>query len=185
MRRNHRSPLLGITLIELVITIAVAAIVITVGIPSFARLISKSRMTGEMNTLVSNLQLARSEAIKRGSRVSLCPVSQASTPLTCVDSSAWHTGYIVFSDSDHTAATRPAPTDQIIRHEQGRSDAPITITTSAGRSSVTYQPDGTSPGTNAKFTFCDVYRRIPPRAVLVSNTGRPRNLSDPTGLVCP
>jgi len=163
--------------------VATVAIVLTLAVPGFARLISRSRMTTAVNTLVTNLQLARSEAVKQGSRVTLCPVVPGSSPLACGDSTSWQTGYMVFSNPDN--ADTPASADQVIRHVQGSADAPISITTSAGRKHITYQSDGVSSGTNATFTFCDGNARVPPQAVIVSNPGRPRISSNDSALSCP
>lgn len=160
---------------ELVVVIAIVAIVLTLAVPGLARLISRSRMTTAVNTLVTNLQLARSEAVKRDSRVTLCPVVPRSSPSSCAGSTSWQTGYIVFSNS----------TGQVIRHVQGSANAPISITTSAGRTTITYQPDGTRGGANATFTFCDASGRVPPQAVIVSNPGRPRISSNDSSLSCP
>jgi len=163
--------------------IAIVAIALTLAVPGFVTLISRSRMTTAVNTLVTNLQLARSEAVKRGSRVTLCPAVRGSSPLACADSTSWQTGYIVFSNPNN--ADTPASADQVIRHVQGGANAPISITSPAGRERITYQSDGTSSGTNATFTFCDVNQRVPPRAVIVSNPGRPRISSNDSALSCP
>jgi type IV fimbrial biogenesis protein FimT len=168
---------------ELVVVIAIVAIVLTLAVPGLARLISRSRMTTAVNTLVTNLQLARSEAVKRDSRVTLCPVVPRSSPSSCAGSTSWQTGYIVFSNPNNAAT--PASTGQVIRHVQGSANAPISITTSAGRTTITYQADGTSGGANATFTFCDASGRVPPQAVIVSNPGRPRISSNDSSLSCP
>jgi type IV fimbrial biogenesis protein FimT len=172
-----------VTLVELVVALAVLAIVVTLGVPGFARLISHTRMTTAVNTLVTNLQLARSEAVKRGSRVTLCPVAPGSSPLACADSTSWQSGYMTFSNPNN--GDTPASADQVIRHVQGKADAPISITTTSGRTSVTYQSDGTSAGTNTTFTFCDTNERVSPQAVIVSNPGRPRISTNDSSLSCP
>lgn len=61
----------GFTLIELLVTLAVLAIVMAFAVPSFQQLIANNRLSTEVNTLVSALQLARSEAVKRGTEVSV------------------------------------------------------------------------------------------------------------------
>ncbi|MGB5065269.1 MAG: GspH/FimT family pseudopilin, partial [Candidatus Competibacter sp.] len=62
----------GFTLIELMITVALAAIVLTLGVPAFQETIRNNRLATTVNDFISSLNLTRSEAIKRGTRVTLC-----------------------------------------------------------------------------------------------------------------
>jgi type IV fimbrial biogenesis protein FimT len=87
----------GVTLLELMIVVAVSAILLAVGIPSFASLVQDGRVTSATNAMVSSLHLARSEAIKRQARAALCP----STGVACADSGDWHQGWIVFHDGNN------------------------------------------------------------------------------------
>lgn len=66
-------PTRGFTLIELMVTLAVAAILLTVAVPNFQRFIKCNALSARTNGLVADLQLARSEAAKRGANVSICP----------------------------------------------------------------------------------------------------------------
>jgi type IV fimbrial biogenesis protein FimT len=61
----------GFTLIELMVTIALAAILLSVAVPSFSQLVAKMRVEGLANNLATDLQLARSEALQRRANVSL------------------------------------------------------------------------------------------------------------------
>lgn len=63
---------MGFTLIELVVTLVVAAVIVAWGLPSFKNLIISNRLVSQTNDLIGSLNLARSEAIKRGSTVSVC-----------------------------------------------------------------------------------------------------------------
>jgi type IV fimbrial biogenesis protein FimT len=69
----------GFTLIELMIVIVLVAIFVTVGVPSFQNLVSDNRLSTQANRLVSSLQLARSEAIKLRTPVSVCRSNDGST----------------------------------------------------------------------------------------------------------
>ena len=59
----------GFTLIELLVTVAVIAIVLTIGVPSFQQVIMTNRMATQANDLLGSMNLARSEAVKRGQRL--------------------------------------------------------------------------------------------------------------------
>ncbi|MDE1947683.1 MAG: GspH/FimT family pseudopilin [Burkholderiales bacterium] len=86
----------GMTLIELAVTMVVVALLIAVALPSFTSLIQNNRVMGEVNSFVSDLQFARSEAIKQGLPVSLCPSSNGTS---CLGTNSWSSGWIVFPDA--------------------------------------------------------------------------------------
>jgi len=79
----------GFTLIELMVTISVLAVLLGIGVPSFRNMIEGNRITTVANDLVNGLQFARSEAIKRGANVTLCSTNDQDT---C--SGAWTNGWV-------------------------------------------------------------------------------------------
>ena len=79
----------GFTLIELMVTISVLAILLTIAVPSFRTFVLNNRITGQANDMMTALNYARSEAIKRG-----LPVSMSSNSGTA----DWSTGWIVFAN---------------------------------------------------------------------------------------
>ncbi len=79
----------GFTLIELMVTVSVLAILLGIGVPSFRAMIEGNRITTVANDLVSGLQFARSEAVKRGANVTLCSTNDQST---C--SGTWVEGWV-------------------------------------------------------------------------------------------
>jgi type IV fimbrial biogenesis protein FimT len=85
----------GFTLVELMSVAAVAAIVLTLGVPSFFTLIQNNRAATQVNELVTALCLARSEAVKRGDPVAICPSQDHSN---CTGETDWRVGWIVFVD---------------------------------------------------------------------------------------
>lgn len=87
----------GFTLVELMITILLAAIVLTLGIPSFNQTIRTNRVATQVNELVTALNLARSEAIHRGLGVTVCASADQAT---CSGSKDWRTGWIVITDDN-------------------------------------------------------------------------------------
>jgi type IV fimbrial biogenesis protein FimT len=85
----------GFTLIEMLMTIAIAAILMGIAIPSFRYITNANRIASELNGLLGDLQLARAEAIKDGRTVTVC---QSSDSTTCTNSTSWQGGWIVYSD---------------------------------------------------------------------------------------
>lgn len=87
----------GFTLIELLVTIAVAAILLAFAVPSLAELIRNNRLAAGTNELVTALQMARAEAVRRGRPVTLCSSSDGSA---CVSSTTGWAGrqWLVFQD---------------------------------------------------------------------------------------
>jgi len=86
----------GFTLIELMITLVLAAIILTLAVPGFQDIIRNNRAATQANELVTALSLARSEAVKRGARVSLCPSADQAS---CTGGTDWSNGWIVFLDT--------------------------------------------------------------------------------------
>ena len=69
----------GFTLLELVITVAVLAIVLAIAVPSFQGITNRNRLTAITNEVVAAMQLTRMEAIRRNERVVMCPTTDGST----------------------------------------------------------------------------------------------------------
>lgn len=71
--KNRKTNITGFTLIELMVTISIAAILLAVGVPSFQAIIENNRLATQSNELITAVNLARSEAIKRGVNISITP----------------------------------------------------------------------------------------------------------------
>lgn len=100
--RRHRVPG-GFTFVELLVTIAVLSIVLTIAIPSFTSFIADSRTSAARNKLTSSISLARSEAIKTGAQAVIC--RRNANANTCAGNStsgtaAWSNGWLVYADAD-------------------------------------------------------------------------------------
>lgn len=87
----------GLTLIEMMVTLAVAIILVAVGIPAFRSITANNRAVAQSNALVTALNLSRGEAVKRGAPVTICRAANGA----CDDeSNDWASGWLVFEDSD-------------------------------------------------------------------------------------
>lgn len=163
----------GFTLLELMTAITVLAILTAIGVPAFGSLMRNGAIASEANNLVSAMNVARSEAMKRGVRVSLCPAPAKATE--CTKTSDWSGGILVFED-DWGAAGALNPNDKPIQHFAAAADA-VTITGSAPISSdaefVVFMPSAALSGSARTFnvtkTGCTQNQR---RQIVVAMTGR-------------
>ena len=88
----------GFTLIELMVTLTITAVLLGIGVPSFRSMIENNRITAATNDLVNALQLARSEAIKRGIPVVLCASSDQASCSTATPA-VWINGWVARSQA--------------------------------------------------------------------------------------
>jgi type IV fimbrial biogenesis protein FimT len=127
----------GFSLFELMIVMALAALILGIGAPSFSEFRRNNRLTGAGNDFLSALLLARTEAIKRQQPVSLCASSnpKAATP-SC--SNGAYTSWIVFEDRNSDCALDAAP--EVLLRADGPLEA--VVKTSATGSCMPFMPTG-------------------------------------------
>ena len=94
----------GFTLLELIVTIAVAAIILSFGVPGFISIIQNNRAVAHTNDLVTGLNLARSEATRRSAVVTICSSTDG---VTCSGSNDWSSGWVVRNGAGEVLRTWP------------------------------------------------------------------------------
>lgn len=151
-RVRPASRVAGFTLIELVVTIAVLAILVAIAAPSFQGLINSNRVTSSANEMVAALQFARSESMRRNVRTTLC---QSGDGTSCSTGDTWP-GWIVFADLDRDDVPDAGEVMRV-----GVVAAPLQLANSSNIASnrFSFRPDGMarSSGTallNAALRVC-------------------------------
>jgi type IV fimbrial biogenesis protein FimT len=175
---NHPEYKAGFTLIELMITIAIAAIVLGLAIPSFTSTIASNRLTTGANELVTALNFARSEAIKRGIQVTVRNKGA---------SSQWESGWDVFVDinanetfNDNGNGTLCEVGEDCLLRTYDALPTGNTLRTGAStyKDYAAYLPSGLSTVVAGDtFTLCSGSgsgTAMPQRTITINATGRPR-----------
>jgi type IV fimbrial biogenesis protein FimT len=173
----------GFTLIELMIAIGIVAILVRVAAPSFTRLVQSNAMTSTVNSFLSDLRFARSEAIRRGGGVVMCRSDnpEDATP-TCGTGSTtgWESGWIIFHDLNGDAAK--GSTESLLR-AQGRITAVNTITETGPATKFQFTATGQlrlSSLTTIQFGSNPPFANTAQRVICVSVGGRGRISGDGT-----
>ncbi len=166
----------GFTLGELAVTMAVVAVIVTVGLPSLGNFISDHRLARGVNLMVTDIQHARTAALNHHTRVIMCPTHDEKT---CLGEGDWDSGWMIFTDANHSG--KPESEEAIIR--VNRSDSRLSIR-SGNRHRIRYQPDGTAPGSNLSLVACDDRGKGAARTIVVSNPGRVRSQGPPDDRDC-
>lgn len=138
----------GFTLIELLVLVAVVAILATIAVPNFSATIKGDRDISQINTLLSAMALARSEAVKTGGNVLICSSSDG---VTCAPAgtTSWSSGWSV------QYVTAPPGATTVIRSFPALGGG-NTLNSGAAADSITYSSNGmTSMAGPATFTLCD------------------------------
>lgn len=154
----------GFTLVELMLALAIAAVLAAIGAPAMAGLLARTHELAAESQVYDGLNHARQLAVMHNTRVRVCPSNDGHH---CGDGHDWQAGWIIVPERrGATSSTMPARVFPAMPNG-------TRIITSAGRRSVEFHPDGRAAGTNLRFTICHARRRDG-KSVVVSNTGRVR-----------
>lgn len=168
----------GFTLIELMVTVTILAVLAVVAAPSFNEAILGNKLASYANSFSASAQLARSEAIKRNAVVGLC---RSADGTSCATAGTFQQGWIVFADPNNNGVVDSG--EKIVQVQQALS-SDYHLTSDNGYS-LAFQPIGAG-ATQANLTLC---RATPSpgrqeRTIAVSHTGRVSVATTRTG-TCP
>jgi type IV fimbrial biogenesis protein FimT len=158
----------GLTLVELITTLAVISVSLAVIVPSWAALTERSRITTTANGLLADLRYARGEAVFQHFAVSLCPSADGAT--CSGDPKGWQFGYLVFVDTNNNRKRESG--ERLLRVAPTRPNG-LELHSTSGRPAVRFFPDGAAWGTNTTFSVC-AGDGGGNRAVILHGAGRAR-----------
>jgi type IV fimbrial biogenesis protein FimT len=171
----------GTTMVELLTTLTVVAVLATLAAPTFRTIQLNSRRTAAVNGFMHSLFLARSEAIKRAQIVSVC---RSSDSRNCdLRAGDWSAGWIVFVNRDRDDPPERDAAEELISSSGAWPGGSIT----SNRRAYSFRP-ATQGVVNGTIVFCDARGPSHARAIIISHTGRPRvaqHGSDGKPLRCP
>lgn len=170
----------GFSLVETSVVLAVAATLVALATPAFQRLQRQAWLAQAARGLHAALHAARAQAASRGLPVVLC---QTDAGGRCSAGGSIGAGWQLFAKQSQVGGSSLESGDTLLAVE--RLPAPLQLT--ASRSAVTYWPQPHAAATST-FLFCDPAGIARPRAVIISQTGRPRVsevAADGGALLCP
>lgn len=154
-------------MLELLITMALIAIILALGVPAFREYLQDQRIRSTTTLLFAELGMARNEAIHSGIHVIACP---AHKDTGCAGHSDWHGGWLVFVDENDDRQWQPE--ERVLR----RTSAQVNVyaTSAASRQQLRFFPGGSAPGSNASILICDARGYQDGMKIVISNSGRIR-----------
>jgi type IV fimbrial biogenesis protein FimT len=167
MNLNGPQTRYGFTVMELMVSISITAILLSLGVPAFQEYSLRQRMNASISALHSDLLYGRSQAVYRNSQVVACPGKPRDG---CAVSTDWTAGWLIFDDLNTDRQLQDG--EDLLRHGQGLED--IMIHSSSGRTNFRFYPNGTTPGSNGSFSLCGLGGPDHARKLVISNLGRIR-----------
>ena len=189
----HNSVQRGVTLTELLIGLSILAILAGIGAPSFSNSVKNSRQASAYNNLIGSMHLARSEAIKRNTNVTVCARLTSTRTAAPACGLNWANGWLVFVDNG-TTANKVDAGEEVLRIAEPLSDgmSALGIGSSYGastafllRTNIRFNPRGTSSWRGGgAIKLCDDRGDDSIKALLVSVSGDVRRArKNPDGVI--
>ena len=170
MNRHHEQT--GFTMIELLITIVILAVLLSLAGPSFVELVKTNRIQANTDLFFTSLITARSEALKRNQPVVTCKSSNGSD-CSVGSGIGWEQGWLIYADED---ADNTLDSGEMVITVREALPGGYTLRPNGSNfnNRLTYRQDGTASG-NGTFALCDSDGDLDrAREVIIQNTGRPR-----------
>lgn len=175
-------------MIELIVTMAIAAVVLSIAVPSYQTSIQNNRKTTSINSLATSLQLARSTAISRRVTVTVCKSNDITNAVpTCRNgggSGDWSQGWMIFTNANDNTSIDGA--DTLLRVQdalQGRvPGAPADGVSLIGNDNavdlISFSAQGLARASNGTISYCDTRGATTASALNISRSGQVQNATD-------
>lgn len=162
----------GFTLLEVLVTLAIAGILVAVGVPGLTTFIANNRMVSQVNAMVGMLNAARVEAIAQRRTVTVCGSADG---VAC--NGTWSANWIAFIDRNgdgtiNTSAPAAATDDVVIRVAAVQSKLAVALVPNT-KTNIQFNTQGFSAdGTGGTFRFCDDRGNTYARGAILLASGR-------------
>lgn len=174
------------------VTIAIAAVLAALAVPSFRGMLEASKLTSATNDLIATLARAKGDAVRRGKRVTLCISSDG---VTCTTTGDWTQGWIMFNDDDHSATSATVENTTHITLVTVSTSNGIVFKAKGGQSYFSFGADGKAKLMNGgngagRIRVCNTSAALSndtrAREIVINWAGAV-NLEKPTGVAatCP
>ena len=177
-------PINGFTLVEIIITMAIGAILLSIAVPSFQTSIQNNRKTTAINDLRTALALARSTAVTRRVQVTVCRSNNGANCQTGAGSD-WSDGWMIFTNPNNVPATAGLDGDageELLRVHGALQGNATLIGLGPVTNRVSFQPRGIlNSGFGGTITYCDSRGAINASALVISFSGQVRHAVDDGG----
>lgn len=142
-------------MIELMVTISIGALLVAFGVPMMSNLIEGNTISGHVNNFVGTINLARSEALKRGVQVVICRSDNpdADLPTCAASGTGWQSGWITFADRDGNEQMDTASSGDVLLRVQGAMTDTGGIVRNISSTKLIFRPTGLMSTGASTFTF--------------------------------
>ncbi|WP_395788651.1 GspH/FimT family pseudopilin [Aquimonas sp.] len=156
----------GFTLIELMMVVAVTAVLLGLAVPSFNALMERQRLVATQNHLMAGFHYARSLAVSTHAQAVICPSSDG---LNCQTGGVWDSGWMIYVDRNRNGRRDADEAPQRVE----RQPSGLRVRSSASRPQAVFRPNGGSGASNLTLRLCSESGQALGTLVL-NNSGRLR-----------